>query len=86
MEAERQLSTIPKKEKSWASQKDLRSKPEKLRRGSKEREESSGSPYMLDLLGQDEIIKSRIEQRTSLTTGTEVMAWKDALSVPQRGS
>ena len=42
--------------------------------------------YMLDLLGQDELIKSRIEQRTSCTTGTEVMAWKDALSVPQRGS
>ena len=41
MEAERELSAIPKKEKSWASQKDLRSKPEKLRRGSKEREESS---------------------------------------------
>ena len=42
--------------------------------------------YMLNLLGQDELIKSRIEQRTSATTGTEIMAWKDALSVPQRGS
>ena len=42
--------------------------------------------YMLNLLGQDELVKSRIEQRTSCTTGTEIMAWKDALSVPQRGS
>ena len=42
--------------------------------------------YMLTLLNQDELIKARIEQRTSVTTGTEVMAWKDALSVPQRGS
>jgi len=42
--------------------------------------------YMLNLLGQDELIKSRIEQRTSATTGTEIMAWKDALSIPQRGS
>jgi len=42
--------------------------------------------YMLNLLGQDELIKGRIEQRKSCTTGTEVMAWKDALGVPQRGS
>lgn len=42
--------------------------------------------YMLTLLNQDELIKARIEQRTSVTTGTEIMAWKDALSVPQRGS
>jgi len=42
--------------------------------------------YMLDLLGQDELIKQRIELRTSVTTGTQVMAWKDALGVPQRGS
>lgn len=42
--------------------------------------------YMLNLLGQDELIKSRIEQRTSCTTGTEIMAWRDSLSVPQRGS
>lgn len=42
--------------------------------------------YMLALLNQDVLIKSRIEQRTSVTTGTEVMAWKDALGVPQRGS
>jgi len=42
--------------------------------------------YMLNLLGQDELIKARIEQRTSATTGTEVMSWKDALGVPQRGS
>lgn len=42
--------------------------------------------YMLNLLGQDELVKSRIQQRTSCTTGTEIMAWKDALSVPQRGS
>ena len=42
--------------------------------------------YMLNLLGQDELIKQRIEQRTSVTTGTEILAWKDALGVPQRGS
>ena len=42
--------------------------------------------YMLNLLGQDELIQERIEQRTSATTGTEVMQWKDALAVPQRGS
>jgi hypothetical protein len=42
--------------------------------------------YMLGLLGQDELIQARIEQRTSFTTGMEVMAWKDALGVPQRGS
>jgi hypothetical protein len=42
--------------------------------------------YMLNLLGQDELIKERIKMRTSLTTGTEVMAWKDAVGVPQRGS
>ena len=42
--------------------------------------------YMLQLLGQDELIKERLESRTSVTTGTEVMAWKDALGVPQRGS
>lgn len=40
--------------------------------------------YMLSLLGQDELIKKHIEQRTSKTTGTEVMNWKDALVVPQR--
>ena len=33
-----------------------------------------------------ELVKERINQRTSVTTGTEVMAWKDALGVPQRGS
>jgi len=42
--------------------------------------------YMLSLLGQDDLIRQRIEQRTSYTTGLEVMAWKDALGVPQRGS
>ena len=42
--------------------------------------------YMLTLLNQDELVKERIEQRTSVTTGTEIMAWKDALGVPQRGS
>ena len=42
--------------------------------------------YMLKLLGQDELMKAHIEQRTSVTTGTEIMAWKDALGVPQRGS
>ena len=42
--------------------------------------------YMLHLLGQDELIRKHIEQRTSVTTGTEVMAWKDAIGVPQRGS
>ena len=41
---------------------------------------------MLNLLGQDEIIKKHIAQRTSVTTGTEIMAWKDAIGVPQRGS
>ena len=41
--------------------------------------------YMLSLLGQDELIRQHIEQRTSKTTGTEVMSWKDALVVPQRG-
>lgn len=53
--------------------------------------------YMLSLLGQDELIKHRIEVRTSKTTGTEVMSWRDAsgrsykdlkeaVGVPQRGS
>ena len=42
--------------------------------------------YMLNLLGQDELIRKHIEQRTSVTTGMQVMAWKDALGVPQRGS
>jgi len=42
--------------------------------------------YMLHVLGQDELIKGRIEQRTSVTIGSEIMAWKDALGVPQRGS
>ena len=42
--------------------------------------------YMLNMLGQDELIRERIEMRTSRTTGTEVMSWKDALGVPQRGS
>ena len=42
--------------------------------------------YMLNLLGQDELIRKHIEQRTSVTTGFEVMAWKDAIAVPQRGS
>ena len=41
---------------------------------------------MLNLLGQDDLIKQRIEQRTSVTTGTEILSWKDALGVPQRGS
>jgi len=41
---------------------------------------------MLNLLGQDELIRKHIEQRTSVTTGFEVMAWKDAIAVPQRGS
>jgi len=42
--------------------------------------------YMLNLFGQDELIRDRLEMRTSKSTGTEVMAWKDALGVPQRGS
>jgi hypothetical protein len=42
--------------------------------------------YMLRLLGQDELIAKRINERTSVTTGTQVLDWKDALTVPQRGS
>ena len=42
--------------------------------------------FMLDVLGKDDIINTRIKQRKSCTTGTEVMAWKDALATPQRGS
>ena len=42
--------------------------------------------YMLNLLGQDALIKKHIEQRTSCTTGEQVMSWKDAVGVPQRGS
>ena len=42
--------------------------------------------YMLHLLGEDDLIKKRIEERTSVTTGTQILAWKDALAVPQRGS
>ena len=42
--------------------------------------------FMLDLLGKDELIKKHIETRTSWTTGYEVMSWKDACGVPQRGS
>ena len=30
--------------------------------------------------------RERIQQRTSKTTGEEVMSWRDALAVPQRGS
>ena len=32
------------------------------------------------------LVVSNIEQRTSWTTGYEVMSWKDACGVPQRGS
>jgi len=42
--------------------------------------------YMLNLLGQDELIKKHIEERTSKMTGETVMSWKDAVGVPQRGS
>jgi hypothetical protein len=42
--------------------------------------------FMLDILGQDELIQQRISERTSVTTGTQIMSWKDALGVPQRGS
>jgi len=42
--------------------------------------------YMLHLLGQDALVKKHIEQRISCTTGEYVMAWKDAVAVPQRGS
>jgi len=42
--------------------------------------------YMLTLLGQDELVKKHIEQRISCTTGEQVMSWKDAVGVPQRGS
>jgi len=42
--------------------------------------------YMLNLLGQDELVKKHIEQRISKTTGEMVMSWKDAVGVPQRGS
>jgi hypothetical protein len=42
--------------------------------------------YMLNLLGQDELIKKHIETRTSWSTGESVMSWKDAVGVPQRGS
>jgi len=38
------------------------------------------------LVRQDELIRKHIEQRVSWTTGEEVMSWKDAVSVPQRGS
>ena len=38
------------------------------------------------LVRQDELIRKHIEQRTSFSTGEEVMSWKDAVSVPQRGS
>lgn len=36
--------------------------------------------YMLELLGQRDLIERRVEQRTSYTTGLEVMAWKDCAS------
>ena len=36
--------------------------------------------YMLHL-GEDDLIKKRIEERTSATTGTQILAWKDALAV-----
>mmetsp|Transcript_28721 Transcript_28721/g.73677 ORF Transcript_28721/g.73677 Transcript_28721/m.73677 type:complete len:294 (+) Transcript_28721:142-1023(+) len=43
--------------------------------------------YMLNLLGQDELIRKHIEERTSWSTGNfQVMSWKDAVGVPQRGS
>ena len=35
---------------------------------------------MLELLGQRDLIERRVEQRTSYTTGLEVMAWKDCAS------
>jgi hypothetical protein len=41
--------------------------------------------YMLTLLGED-VIKERIQERTSVTTGEQILAWKDHLAVPQRGS
>ena len=40
---------------------------------------------MLTLLGED-VIKERIQERTSVTTGEQILAWKDHLAVPQRGS
>ncbi len=42
--------------------------------------------YMLNLLGQDDLIRQHIATRTSVTTGHRVMAWKDALGEPQRAS
>lgn len=42
--------------------------------------------YMLDILGQDALLRERIAERTSVTTGTQILSWKDALAVPQRGS
>ena len=38
------------------------------------------------LVRQDELIRKHIEQRVCWTTGEEVMSWKDAVGVPQRGS
>ena len=40
--------------------------------------------YMLHTLGQDKLIKDRIKQRISVTTGENVMEWD--LKKPQRGS
>ena len=41
--------------------------------------------YMLHLLGED-VVRDKIRERTSLTTGETIIAWKEHLAVPQRGS
>ena len=40
--------------------------------------------YMLTILGEDKIIKNRIKERTSVTTGEQILQWD--FKEPQRGS
>ena len=46
--------------------------------------------YMTKLLGQDQLVRERMEQLASQPStgleGAKEMAWKEAISVPQRGS
>lgn len=42
--------------------------------------------YMLSIVGKDEVIQKRIIERTSRSSGAQVLDWKSALGEPQRGS
>jgi hypothetical protein len=42
--------------------------------------------YMLDILGQNDLVNKSINERTSVTSGGKILDWKRALLEPQRGS